>query len=627
MATGGELDGSGGTVAAAPLVAAAGGLDNLRTMVDPRIYRACLALVVLAVIVFGFSLQSPAGPDTTTLTPPPASGTTAFGTLNLLDKSYPDRVPGSLPDRKLAGVVAVGLKSAGFTVTTSSFEAQTAAGSRRLETVTGSRNGLINGEIAIVSDRDDSTAPGPVSLSGTAVLLQLARDLAGETENHSVALISTSGSIGDAGAIRLAQSLSTRPVDAVIVLGDLVAAHPSQPIVVPWSGTDRLAPPSLGATLAKYVAAQTDLPTGATSFGGQIAHLALPFTLGEQAPFAGHGIPAVLLSLSGVRTPSRHEPLSASGIDGIEAALLQTVDALDAAPAVGRPSSYLLLSGKLVPLWAIRLLVLALILPAVGATVDAMARTRRRGHSMQRWLAWVLAGGVPFLVGLLLARLIGVAGVLPATPRGPVGAGGVGLGAAGIVAMLAVLVVLLVSFAFLRPLCIRLATRLGETRRAPATPAGDAAAVALSVVMCVVALVTWVLNPFAAGLLVPALNLWLWLAQPRVRDRRIAFSALVVIGVLPGALVIFYYAHSLGLSPIDVAWSAMLLVAGGGVGLGYGLLWCVLLGCVASAAVMALRAAHSVQQASDEPGVTVRGPVTYAGPGSLGGTKSALRRP
>jgi hypothetical protein len=44
-------------------------------------------------------------------------------------------------------------------------------------------------------------------------------------------------------------------------------------------------------------------------------------------------------------------------------------------------------------------------------------------------------------------------------------------------------------------------------------------------------------------------------------------------------------------------------------------------GTLASAAIVTLRA-----EGRESPAVTVRGPVTYAGPGSLGGTESALRR-
>jgi hypothetical protein len=52
--------------------------------------------------------------------------------------------------------------------------------------------------------------------------------------------------------------------------------------------------------------------------------------------------------------------------------------------------------------------------------------------------------------------------------------------------------------------------------------------------------------------------------------------------------------------------------------------WSLYLGCAISVIAIAGR---SVRQPQSEPApVTVRGPVTYAGPGSLGGTKSALRR-
>ena len=51
----------------------------------------------------------------------------------------------------------------------------------------------------------------------------------------------------------------------------------------------------------------------------------------------------------------------------------------------------------------------------------------------------------------------------------------------------------------------------------------------------------------------------------------------------------------------------------------------MVLGCVASVAVIVRRAERRAGPEEPRP-VTVRGPVTYAGPGSLGGTESALRR-
>jgi hypothetical protein len=55
------------------------------------------------------------------------------------------------------------------------------------------------------------------------------------------------------------------------------------------------------------------------------------------------------------------------------------------------------------------------------------------------------------------------------------------------------------------------------------------------------------------------------------------------------------------------------------------LCWALTLGCTASAVIIGLRAVRATAAAADQL-VTVRGPASYAGPGSLGGTKSALRR-
>ena len=44
----------------------------------------------------------------------------------------------------------------------------------------------------------------------------------------------------------------------------------------------------------------------------------------------------------------------------------------------------------------------------------------------------------------------------------------------------------------------------------------------------VLAVVVWVLNPFAALLLVPALHTWLWLAQPGARAHRWSMALLLV---------------------------------------------------------------------------------------------------
>jgi hypothetical protein len=593
-------------------------------MVDPRIYRGFLVLVAFAVIVFGFSLEDQPRSLSTTIAPGQFFGNVG-ATMDWLAKSYPDRAPGSPGDQQLATYVAGQMQHAGFTVRTDGFSADTTAGKQQLENVIASRPGLGSGTVVVVSHRD-AVGAGEADTSGTAVLLGLARALSGETLSRSVTLISTSGQIGASGAGRLAASLRGQPVDAVILLGDLASRAVRSPVVVPWSDTDLLAPPLLTRTLSGYVATEAGIPAQSGGLAGQVARLAFPFATTEQAPFAADGIPAVLLSLSGDRPVAGAEPLAPSARTAdLAMAVLQTVNALDRGPGVGSPSAYLVISGQLVPLWAVRLLVLALILPVAACTLDAVARTRRRGHTLIRWLGWVLSGAVPFLIGLLMLLIARATGLLSFTPPGAVAGSGVTMTGGDLTVLLVALLLVAASFAFLRPLCLRLLARqLPDSARRPESPAADAAAVALSVVLCVVAVVVWALDPFAALLLVPALHMWLWLAQPGARAHRWSMALLLVIGFVPIGLVLFYYANAYGLAPGALAWSLALL-PGGAMSILTALCWALALGCAASAVIIGLRAVRASAALAGQP-VTVRGPASYAGPGSLGGTKSALRR-
>jgi hypothetical protein len=72
----------------------------------------------------------------------------------------------------------------------------------------------------------------------------------------------------------------------------------------------------------------------------------------------------------------------------------------------------------------------------------------------------------------------------------------------------------------------------------------------------------------------------------------------------------------------------VLLLAGGHVGLPAALLWSIALGCAAATIMLSMSAGASLPGAGEEDyeEITIRGPLSYAGPGSLGGTRSALRR-
>ena len=269
----------------------------------------------------------------------------------------------------------------------------------------------------------------------------------------------------------------------------------------------------------------------------------------------------MLVSVSGDRAPGGRRATSPDQITGFGRTVLQTVSALDGGPTVPAPSSYLLFAGKVIPAWAIRLLVLALIVPVLGATIDGLARARRRGHPIVRWVAWVLASALPFVLALIAVLGAKLVGAIDARPPGPVGSDAVPPHAAGIVVLVLAGCLIAIGFAILRPLMIR-ACHAGTSGLVP-DAAVPGAASALLLVLCVASLAIWLSNPFAAALLVPALHLWLWIVAPELRLRRGVALALLAGGLAAPALVIVYYARSLGFDPFGLAWSGALLVAGG----------------------------------------------------------------
>jgi hypothetical protein len=134
----------------------------------------------------------------------------------------------------------------------------------------------------------------------------------------------------------------------------------------------------------------------------------------------------------------------------------------------------------------------------------------------------------------------------------------------------------------------------------------------------------WLFNPFAAALVIPALHIWLLVTAPETRPRRRTAVALALAGAVPAVLVAIGYAVAWGLGPASLAWTGVLAVAGGAVGLFAALAWCGVLGTFG--AVLAITGRIAPAPAEPAAPVTVRGPRSYAGPGSLGGTESALRR-
>jgi hypothetical protein len=272
---------------------------------------------------------------------------------------------------------------------------------------------------------------------------------------------------------------------------------------------------------------------------------------------------------------------------------------------------------NVLPDWAVRLLVITLALPALLTALDAFFRARRRRLPVGPWLAWLALAALPVLAAWAWARMLGLAGGVDAPPA-PVPADAIALERGGWAALASVAVVLALCWFGVRPLVARRLDLRGG-------PAAGSLAAATALLLALTVLGVWVLNPYAAALLVPAAHAWLFAAAPQARPRRWPGTLAIVAGLaLPLALVV-HYAAALGAGPVDLAWLGLLAAASGHFGVLAALAVAAFTACLAGA-VAAMRARRRVSEAAPADRIRTRGPVGYAGPGSLGGTESALRR-
>lgn len=603
-------------------------------MLNGRLYRVAFAPFALALAVAAFSLTARPGPLTSTLAPDAFEGAPTLAELKSLAAEFPSRRPGSPGDEALATKIAQTLKGlgapghGGFEVTTHKFQAQTIEGERTLSTVIAQRAGSSGGTpIVILAHRDARASGSQAELSGTAALIELARVFAARETQRTIVLVSTSGgSGGDAGALNFSTEASPpAPFDAAIVLGDVAGASKGKPFVVPYSDSFGSAPEELQRTVTSAIAQNVGANPGAPSTFGQLAHLAFPLAAGEQGALNTSGLPAVLMQVTGEATPRGGEAVSAEELESFGRAALSAVDALDTAPDIeSARQTGLVIGRQVLGEWVLRLLLATLMIPPLLLLADGYARLRRRrgasgDRAMLRGLTWTGLCALPFFVAAVFAKALGRLGALPAPPL-PVQASALALGGPAVRGMLAVALAL--GLAWLAwPWGVR---RLGLRVR----PDDDGAGLALLTVLLAVTIVVWLSNPYAALLLIGALHLWLLLVSPRTRPPRPAALTLVLVALVPLALLIVFYARELGVGPGGVAWDAVLLLAGGHVGIAATVLWSLGFGCVVAAALLATAPEAELGDDGIDDGtpLRIRGPLSYAGPGSLGGTESALRR-
>jgi hypothetical protein len=601
-------------------------------MFNARIYRAAFVPFLFALGIAAFSLAHRPLPVVSTLAPDAFEGSRAAADLRALAAADPHRRPGSGGDERVAQQVARmleglgGTAGGGFSVRSERFSGQTIDGERSLVNVIARRPGSSNAApIVIIAHRDAAGAGSQAELSGTAVLLELARVFSSRETKRTILLVSTSGgSGGDAGASELADRLtgaSTGTPDAVLVLGDLAGTLHRRPYVVPYSDGFGSAPLQLQRTVEDAIAHEAGSDPGAPSVLGQFAHLVFPLAVGEQGVLDAAGLPSVLIQVSGERGPAPRQAVSTVGLERFGRSALSAIDALDVAADMPRQmQTSLLLTRQVLPAWVVTLLVGTLLVPVALTLADGFARLRRRREPVGRWALWTLSCGLPFFTCAVFAYLLGVLGVLGAAPSVPVLSGALPFNGTATTALIAVLLTLALAWL----LWGGLVRRLRWGRR----PDPEVAGLSLLLVLLGLALVVWLGNPYTALLLLPALHLWLLIASPELRPRAPVALALILAALLPLALIVAFYAHQLGLGAGEIAWMSLLAVAGGHVGLFAAILWSIGLGTLAAVLMLAFAPEPPLlgPPAEEALEVTIRGPLTYAGPGSLGGTTSALRR-
>lgn len=516
-------------------------------LLAPRLYRAAFAPALFALIVLAFSLQQPSHPQAGELAPPGFSGTRAVTFADQAVRNYGARSSGSTGDRQLADLVEARLQSSGFRVTRRDFNARTLNGRRTLTNVVGVRVGTSDRRMLVLASRDGS--PGRLQRSGaleTGALLELARVVEGRSFRHTLVLASVSGgNDGGLGAAELIGQLG-RSFDAVVVLRNIAVPRSEAPVLS--SGDGRRGPdPRFLRTLRGLVAQELG---GREHYSHavprQLIRLGFPVALGEQAALLGRDISAASISLGG-------EPLRAPGSELVGAttqvgqSALRALATFDRADPATKPQTLALeVGGKLIPQWALILLIGALWFPLVVVTVDAWARARRRQQATQRGvLAPSLALGWLLLIGFLM-RGAAISGVIHAPPLvpDPAAVHGVSAGLIGGFALLLSLFGVLVATAAVRQ----------------ATAKGGEAGFALWLVFS--GLAVFVINPFASAFLLLLVHLLVLLLLIGGVGRK-QLALMLLVGIVPLAVAALDLMAVIDLAPTALPRFLVLLTSGG----------------------------------------------------------------
>ncbi len=516
-------------------------------------YRAAWTLVALPLLVAAFTVGRPAPLPQPPL-PPSFDGETATALANDFARLYPYRSPGSQDATGAARWVAEQLAQYNLNVELQHVSADIPGLGEVPLTNVIARPLRVGPErspevILVLAHRDnlDVSAGVDDNASGTAALIELARNLSAVTVSHTIVFVSTDGgAYGGHGAAAVAQLPElTGRVLAVVNLDALAGSGRPR---LEFAG-DRSRSPAgvLLATAEASILEQAQVEAGFPSSTEQLLDLAFPFSLYEQAPFLGRRSSAVTLTSAGSRPPSPEDEaaLDADALEALGRAAQALITSVDTAAEVARGTdSFVYLGGRYVRGFAIQFVFLVALIPVLLTTIDLFARLRRRGIRLgpalrsyrSRLLVWCWAGG--------LAALFTAVGLFPNGAPRPIApdtdpaqhwpfaaiAGLAALSAAG-----------------------WFVARVRLIPRAPVERSDELAGHLVAMLaLCLVALTLAVTNAFSLVFVLPSLHAWLW--APHVRGgalvSRVALYAAGFAGPV-GLLISFAIRFDLGL---DAPW-------------------------------------------------------------------------
>jgi hypothetical protein len=542
---------------------------SIERPVSGRVYRGTWLLVGLPLLLAAFSVAHAAEFAPPSL-PPAFDEETARTLADQLADTYPDRSPGSAGALGASQWLIRQLKPFGLPISTDRFEAEIPGlGTRRLENVTAIVGGQSPETIVVMAHRDDSgVGPGADdNASGTAALIELARTYSASpstigasepvTAAHRIVFLSTDGGrYGGLGARRFIEQSPYRGEVVAVVNLDAVGG-PGPPRLEFAGDYPRSPAPTLLRTAAARIEEQAGAPPGRPSGIAQLIDLAFPFSLYEQAPFVGRGIPAVTLTTADSRPPDgftdRPERLRTRTLGIVGRAAQSLLGSLDAGIELAQgTTTYVWLGDRLVRGWAIELVLISALVPFLVAAVDLFARCRRRHVRIapafrayrSRATFWLVAGG--------LFELFAVAGVWPRGAAVPIAPDSAAAGDWAVVG-LTVLGVLVAA--------CWLVVRQRLLPRRPVTPEEELAGhTAALLTLGVLALVVTAINPFALLFLLPSLHAWLWL--PQSRGNPSLQVALLAAGAIGPLLLLWSLGTRFGLG-WDAPWYLLALLSVG----------------------------------------------------------------